>query len=188
MSGDWRGTLWTLLVNFCTVIIRCKQTFWSPCIIVRYFVVSSFPPDKYRDSAWQQGTTATCPFQPPVLCCMLLPLCNWQIVLTIKNKTGNVRITVHWGASVQPLLQWKNNKYYIFWMCIYSLSYPARNPHTFILTSVDCPALQYFSILTHKRHDFRKKKVIKYVFWFPLQLLSETFTIFRKIERGMVLM
>jgi hypothetical protein len=29
MSGDWRGTLWTLLVTFCIVIIR---DFWSPCI------------------------------------------------------------------------------------------------------------------------------------------------------------
>jgi hypothetical protein len=33
----WRlggGTLWTLLVTFCTVIIRCTETFWSPCINV----------------------------------------------------------------------------------------------------------------------------------------------------------
>jgi hypothetical protein len=31
MSGDWRGTLWTSLVTFCIVIIRCTETFWSPC-------------------------------------------------------------------------------------------------------------------------------------------------------------
>jgi hypothetical protein len=31
MSGDWRGTLWTLLVTFCIVIIKCTETFWSPC-------------------------------------------------------------------------------------------------------------------------------------------------------------
>ena len=33
MSGAWRGTLWTLLVTLCVVIIRCTETFWSPCII-----------------------------------------------------------------------------------------------------------------------------------------------------------
>jgi hypothetical protein len=33
MSGDWRGTLWTLLVTFCIVIIRCTETFWSLCIM-----------------------------------------------------------------------------------------------------------------------------------------------------------
>jgi hypothetical protein len=32
MSGDWWGTLWTLLVTFCIVIIRCTETLWSPCI------------------------------------------------------------------------------------------------------------------------------------------------------------
>jgi len=125
--------------------LRSRTGFSAPLpIILRYLVVSSFPPNKYRNSAWQQGTTTTCPFQPPILCCMLLPLCNLQIVLTIKNKTGNVRITLHWGASVQQLLQRRSSKYYIFWVCIYSLSYPARNPHAFILTSVDCSALQYF--------------------------------------------
>ena len=33
MSGDWRETLWTLLVTFCIVIIRCTETFWSSCIM-----------------------------------------------------------------------------------------------------------------------------------------------------------
>ena len=32
-------------------------------------------------------------------------------------------------AFVQPLLQWKSIKYYIFLVCICNLKYPARNAH-----------------------------------------------------------
>jgi hypothetical protein len=65
---------------------------------------------------------------------------------------------------MQPLLQWKSIEYYIIWVCVYSLRYPVSNAHEryFLLW----PAyLQYFSTLSHKRHDFRKKLLnIKYVF------------------------
>jgi len=38
--------------------------------------------------------------------------------------------------------------------------------------------LSYFSTLSHKRHDFQKALLdIKFVFWFSLQLLLETFLI-----------
>ena len=47
----------------------------------------------------------------------------------ISNKTASVRITLHWGAFVQPLLQWKSNKYYIFWVWVCSLGYSAFNGH-----------------------------------------------------------
>jgi hypothetical protein len=48
-----------------------------------------------------------------------------------------------------------------------------------------CPAVQYLSILSYKRHDFRQKMFsnIKRVFWFSLQLLSETFLTTRRTER-----
>jgi len=50
-----------------------------------------------------------------------------------------------------------------------------------ILSSVACPALQYFSTLSHKRHDFRFKKLlnVKCVFWFSLQCVPEIFLILR---------
>jgi len=39
-----------------------------------------------------------------------------------------------------------------------------------LLSSMACPALHYFSTLSHKRHDFRKKNLptAKCVFWFYL--------------------
>jgi hypothetical protein len=47
-----------------------------------------------------------------------------------ENKTANVRKNVIWGAFAKPLLRWKSNKYYIFWMCVSAaLSYPARTAH-----------------------------------------------------------
>jgi len=59
---------------------------------------------------------------------------------------------------VQPLLQRKSNKCYIVWVCVCSLRYPACNAH--ILSPMACPALQYFSTLSHRRHCFRKKKEV----------------------------
>ena len=57
-----------------------------------------------------------------------------------------------------------------------------------ILSSVACPAVQYFSALYHKRHGFKKKKLLntKCLFWFSLQPLSETFLILRTTEWDMI--
>jgi hypothetical protein len=57
-----------------------------------------------------------------------------------------------------------------------------------ILLSVTCLAVTYFSTLSHKRHDFRGKKLLntKCVFWFSLLYLSETFLILRRNERDMI--
>jgi hypothetical protein len=62
--------------------------------------------------------------------------------------------------------------------------------HHFILSSVTCLTVQYFSTLSHKRHDFRGGKSslnTKCVFSFiSLQLLSETFLILRRTERDVI--
>jgi hypothetical protein len=56
------------------------------------------------------------------------------------------------------------------------------------LLSVARPALPYFPTLSHKRHDLKKILLnIKPVFWFSLQLLSETFLIPRKIQRDFII-
>jgi len=56
------------------------------------------------------------------------------------------------------------------------------------LSSVACPARQYFSTLSHKRKDFRKEKVIEHeICIFILSTtLSKTFIILRTAERDMI--
>jgi hypothetical protein len=79
-----------------------------------------------------------------------------------------------------------NNKYYIFWVCVCRLRYPAFNAHT-PYWHVTCLALQYFSTLSHKRHYLWKNLLnVKCVLLFSLQLLSETFLILRRVEQDMI--
>ena len=53
--------------------------------------------------------------------------------------------------------------------------------------TLSCPAVQYFSTRSHKRSHFRRKLlVIKRVFLFPVQILSETFLFLRRVERDMI--
>ena len=63
---------------------------------------------------------------------------KWGIETTEKRnrinrikvqQTGNVRLPRHRGAFVKPLLQWKSNEYYILWVCVCSLRYPACKAH-----------------------------------------------------------
>jgi hypothetical protein len=55
------------------------------------------------------------------------------------------------------------------------------------LSSVACPALQYFSILFRKLYDFRKKKNIEHTMCFDLlHIFSETFLILTRIKRDVI--
>jgi len=72
-------------------------------------------------------------------------------------------------------------------VCVCGINHAMRMPRI-IPSSVVCPALQYFSTLSHKGYDFRKKKLLntECVFWFFLQLLSKTFHILRRTQRDII--
>ena len=59
-----------------------------------------------------------------------------------------------------------------------------------VLSSVACPALRYFSTLSHKRHDFQKKKKIiiehKICVLIFCTTSSETSHLKKKTERNMM--
>jgi hypothetical protein len=89
---------------------------------------------------------------------------------------------------VQPLLQWKSNKYYIFWVCACSLSYPARIAHA------PYQVLGYILVCglsdsTYKWYLFGGKHLfnIKCVFWFTLQILAEIFVILPITQRHIII-
>jgi hypothetical protein len=87
---------------------------------------------------------------------------------------------------VQPLLQWKSNKYYIFWVCVCSLRYPAFNAHA------PCcylwPVRLCNSLINSKIFGGEGGlSSIKFVFWISPQLLSETFLILKRIQRDIII-
>ena len=56
-----------------------------------------------------------------------------------------------------------------------------------LLSSVACPALQYFFTLSHKWHDFRNQGIEhKMCVRFYIALWSETFLIIKRAERDTV--
>ena len=63
----------------------------------------------------------------------------------------------HWGAFVQPLLWWKNNTYYILWVCVCSLRYLAWNAIAPFYNPLACPHYNISPTLSHKRYYCRKK-------------------------------
>jgi len=86
---------------------------------------------------------------------------------------------------VQTLLQWKNNKYYIFWVWVCSLRYPTCNAHA---PYCQLWPVWLYCIFPHNLIAAQLKKKllnIKCVFWFSLQLASETLLILRT-EQDMI--
>jgi len=69
---------------------------------------------------------------------------------------------------VQQLLQWKRRKYYIFWVCVCSLTYPTCNVHVLYCHLRPVWHCNIFPHYLIKARFSKKKKLlnIKCVFWF----------------------
>jgi len=75
-----------------------------------------------------------------------------------QNKTGNIHIIEHWSTFMKLLLVWKSNRYYIFWVWVCSLSYPACNAHVlYYIVICGLPGSTNFSTISYKQHNIWKK-------------------------------
>jgi hypothetical protein len=110
----------------------------------------------------------------------------FTILLLQIKQTGNVRLMQEWGAFVQPLLPCRRNKNYTTWVYVCSLTYPACKAHAPYCHM--CPA-PFCNVLPHCLiHGSVWKRLLntKCVFWFSLQLLSQTFLVLRINGRDMI--
>jgi hypothetical protein len=63
---------------------------------------------------------------------------------------------------MQPLSQWKNNKYYIFWVCVYTLGIQHAMRMLYIVMCDLSESTIFFT--SYKWHDFRKKVIERKMF------------------------
>jgi hypothetical protein len=112
---------------------------------------------------------------------------NLHFNIAVK-KMGNVRKRNTEAQS--RLLQWKAVSItYSECMYIALICQLAKRLRRIIVSSVACPTLSYFSKLSHKRHDFRGKKIIENIMCVLMfsKTVVETFIILRIIERNIIM-
>jgi hypothetical protein len=74
----------------------------------------------------------------------------------MKLKDSNVSTNVTpWRMRETICGVEEQQAFYIFRVCVCSLN--TKRLHRIIMPSVACPALTYFSTLSHKRNDFPEK-------------------------------
>ena len=85
-------------------------------------------------------------------------------------------------------LLWKSNRYYIFWVCVCSLRYPACTANAPYCNLWPAPLYNIFPHYLINGTILEKKLLnTKCVFWFSLQHLSKTFLILRRAERDIII-
>jgi hypothetical protein len=96
------------------------------------------------------------------------------------HRTGNVHEIAQWDVLMQTLLQWKNSKYYIFWVCVYSIRYPACNayaPYCHLRPALPCCSYNisphYLTNGTTVNRGKKKLLSIQWVSLFSLQLSQQ---------------
>ena len=84
---------------------------------------------------------------------------------------------------METLLQWKSNKYYIFWVCVCSHGHSAWNVHAPYCHLWPAWLHNIFLLYLINSTIFDKNFLnIKCVCWFSPQLMAETFLILRRTE------
>ena len=96
------------------------------------------------------------------------------------DKDGRVILKL----ILQPLLRGKSNKYYIFWVCVCSLKYPACNAHAPYCHLWPAPLYSIFTAYLINGAIFEKKKVIeqKYLSWFFYSVCLKYFSFYEELS------
>ena len=111
-------------------------------------------------------------------------------VVLIGTRQAMYVLTLHWDVFVQPLLQWKNNKYFIFRVCVCSLFLSSMQSSRALLYCHLRP-VQFYHIFPRYliNGTIFEKKVIEYKMCVLIfsTTLYQTFRSIRRTERDTII-